>query len=209
MNTPLKVLCIGNSFSQDATRYLEGVASAGPVPVIARNLYIGGCSLERHARNLASEGYDQDYIDEHKITIREVVIIASLIEKESAGGEESYDVSSVIYNRLEESSYPPYLNIDAAVIYGLGGNVDPVTGEVKPLTQADLQKDTPYNTYLHTGLTPGPICNPSQESLSAAVMPNETSYYFYVYNPKTYVHLFGKTAAEHEKNVNTVRSQGG
>jgi len=145
---------------------------------------------ERHAENLADEGYGEDYINEHEITVREIVIIASLIEKESAGGEESYDVSSVIYNRLEESSYPPYLNIDAAVIYGLGGNVDPVTGEVKPLTNADKEKDTPYNTYLHTGLTPGPISNPGQESLNAALTPNDTDYYYYALNPETGKHEF-------------------
>ena len=145
---------------------------------------------EQHAERLEDEGYDQDYIDEHEITIREIVIIASLIEKESAGGEESYDVSSVIYNRLEDSSYPPYLNIDAAVIYGLGGNVDPATGEVKPLTNADKEKDTPYNTYLHTGLTPGPISNPGQESLNAALTPNDTDYYYYALNPATGKHEF-------------------
>ena len=143
-----------------------------------------------HAEQLEKEGYGQDYIDEHQITIREVVIIASLIEKESAGGEESYDVSSVIYNRLQDSSYPPYLNIDAAVIYGLGGNVDPVTGEVKQLTNADKEKDTPYNTYLHTGLTPGPISNPGQESINAALTPNMTDYYYYALNPETGKHEF-------------------
>lgn len=61
MNTPLKVLCIGNSFSQDATRYLEGVASGGPKPLIARNLYIGGCSLERHANNLRHLAFEYEY----------------------------------------------------------------------------------------------------------------------------------------------------
>lgn len=61
MNTPLKVLCIGNSFSQDATRYLESVAAAGPKPVLARNLYIGGCSLERHADNLRHLAFLYEY----------------------------------------------------------------------------------------------------------------------------------------------------
>lgn len=61
MNTPLKVLCIGNSFSQDATRYLESIAAAGPRPVIARNLYIGGCSLERHADNLRHLAFEYEY----------------------------------------------------------------------------------------------------------------------------------------------------
>ena len=159
---------------------------------------------DTHAQRLAKEGYGQDYIDEHQITIREIVIIASLIEKESAGGEESYDVSSVIYNRLTDSSYPPYLNIDAAVIYGLGGNVDPVTGEVKPLTNADKEKDTPYNTYLHTGLTPGPISNPGQESLNAALTPNDTKYYYYALNPATGKHEFFRDADDFYDFLETV-----
>ena len=149
------------------------------------------------ARWLANEGFDQEYINNHPITIREVVIIASMIEKESSGGEESYNVSSVIYNRLTDSSQPPYLNIDAAVIYGLGGKIDPETGESIPLTQTDLETDTPYNTYLNAGLTPGPISNPGQESLNAAVMPNDTDYYYYALDPSTGEHHFSKTYSEH------------
>ena len=159
---------------------------------------------ETFAARLAAEGHDQAYIDSHPITIREVVIIASMIEKESSGGEESYNVSSVIYNRLADASQPPYLNIDASVIYGLGGKIDPETGESIPLTQADLETDTPYNTYLHTGLTPGPISNPGQESLNAAVMPNETDYYYYALNPATGEHQFSKTYKEHLKFLDSL-----
>ena len=159
---------------------------------------------ETFAKRLAAEGYDQAYIDSHPITIREAVIIASMIEKESSGGEESYNVSSVIYNRLVDTSQPPYLNIDASVIYGLGGKIDPETGESIPLTQADLETDTPYNTYLHTGLTPGPIANPGQESLNAAVMPNETNYYYYALNPATGEHKFSTTYKEHLKFLDSL-----
>ena len=152
---------------------------------------------EDFAKWLAEEGYGQDYIDAHPMTIREVVIIASLIEKESAGGEESYDISSVIFNRLTDTSQPPYLNIDAALVYGLNGNIDPETGESKPLTYADLELDNPYNTYLYAGLTPGPISNPGQESLNAAVSPNDTNYYYYALDPSTGAHKFFKTYNEH------------
>ena len=144
----------------------------------------------KFADMLAKEGYSQDYIESHPITIREVVIIASLIEKEAADPVEGYTVSSVIYNRLSDSSQPPYLNIDAAVLYGLNGNIDPETGESMPLTQADLEFDTPYNTYLHAGLTPGPIANPGQESLNAALVPDETNYLYYALNPETGTHKF-------------------
>ena len=152
---------------------------------------------ETYAQRLAAEGYDQEYIDAHPITIREAVIIASMIEKESTGGEESYDISSVIYNRLTDSSQPPYLNIDATLIYALGGNIDPETGKTMPLTYDDLQIDSPYNTYKYVGLTPGPISNPSQESLNAAVSPKDTDYYYYALDPETGEHRFFKTYREH------------
>lgn len=152
---------------------------------------------ERFVEMLKDEGHSDEYIDAHPITIREIVIIASLIEKESAGAEESYIISSVIYNRLAESSQPPYLNIDAALIYGLGGKIDPVTGDSIPLTQADLETDNPYNTYLYTGLTPGPISNPGQNSLDAALIPEDTDYLYYALDPSTGEHEFFKTYQSH------------
>ena len=152
---------------------------------------------DTYAQRLAAEGYDQEYIDAHPITIREAVIIASMIEKESTGGEESYDISSVIYNRLTDSSQPPYLNIDATLIYALNGNIDPETGKTKPLTYDDLEIDSPYNTYKYVGLTPGPISNPSQESLNAAVSPKDTNFYYYALDPSTGEHRFFKTYKEH------------
>ncbi|MBR5868376.1 MAG: endolytic transglycosylase MltG, partial [Clostridia bacterium] len=146
---------------------------------------------------LSDEGYDQEYIDSHPITIREAVIIASLIEKESANVEENHVIASVIYNRLTDSSQPHYLNIDAALIYGLGGKIDPETGESLPLTTTDLQTENPYNTYLNTGLVPGPICNPGQESLNAALTPEETNYSYYALNPETGSHKFFKNYDDH------------
>jgi len=161
---------------------------------------------ERLAAVLASRGYDEETIESRKITIREVIIIASMIEKETANDAESYDISSVIYNRLTNPANYPFLNIDATLIYALGGNIDPETGKTKPLTSEDLQMDHPYNTYTVKGLIPGPISNPGRNSLNAALDPSETKFYFYVYNPNTSTHLFAATPAEHEKNVNNVRS---
>lgn len=165
--------------------------------------------LNKHlASVLSSRGYSKDYIEAHKITIREIVIIASMIEKETSGDEESYTISSVIYNRLTNPSNYPHLNIDATLIYALDGNIDPETGKTKPLTQEDLKMDHPYNTYVQTGLIPGPISNPGRNSIDAALDPLDSSYYFYVFNPKAGMHLFAKTRAEHENNVNYVESLG-
>lgn len=157
---------------------------------------------------LASRGYGKDYIEAHKITIREIVIIASMIEKETSGDDESYTISSVIYNRLTNPGNYPHLNIDATLIYALDGNIDPETGKTKPLTQKDLEMDHPYNTYVQTGLIPGPISNPGRNSLDAALDPSDTGYYFYVFNPKAGEHLFAKNKYDHDKNVNYVESLG-
>ena len=77
--------------------------------------------------------------------------------------------------------------------------------EKDALTEADLNFDSPYNTYLHTGLTPGPIANPGMSSLEAALNPASTGYYYYVLNPATGQHTFSKTLEEHEKLVEKYR----
>ena len=127
-------------------------------------------------------------------TIREITIVASLIEKESAAPVESPKVAGVIYNRLFNwGSNPPYLNIDASIVYALDGKAE--------LTREDLQTDHPYNTYTRTGLTPGPIANPGLASLKAALNPESHNYYYYVLNPATGMHQFSTTNEEHNAYV--------
>ena len=144
---------------------------------------------ETLAEMMRKNGLSEEHIAEHAITIREVVIIASLIEKESANAKEGYTISSVIYNRLANPTVYPYLNIDAALVYATGNSV---------LTEEDKAFDSPYNTYLYPGLIPGAIANPSRASLDAALDPASTEYYFYVYDPATGAHHFSRTYAEHQ-----------
>ncbi len=120
--------------------------------------------------------------------VREVVIVASLIEKESASAAESPSIAGVIYNRLFNWEYPALLNIDAAIVYAQGGDADNI----------DTSLDSPYNTYTHTGLTPTPIANPGLSSLKAALNPESHNYYYYVLNPSTGMHQFSTTQAEHD-----------
>lgn len=149
---------------------------------------------QRLTEMMQANGRDETYIAEHLVDIRDIVTIASLIEKETAGSDESFVISSVIYNRLYNwGNTPRYLNIDAALLY--------VLGHKEALTQEDLKTDTPYNTYLYTGLVPGPISNPGLNSLNAALDPDETSYYYYVLDPEEGVHIFSKTAEEHNAAV--------
>ena len=123
--------------------------------------------------------------------VREVTIVASLIEKESAAPAESPAIAGVIYNRLFRwGDTPAYLNIDASLVYAQGGDNSTI----------DTSIDSPYNTYTHTGLPPTPIANPGLSSLKAALNPEMHEYYYYVLNPSTGMHQFSKTYEEHEDN---------
>ena len=129
--------------------------------------------------------------------IHKVVIVASMIEKETANNEESPLIASVIYNRLFNwGGTPAYLNIDASIVYALDGKTD--------LTAEDLKVESPYNTYTNTGLTPGAIANPGLASLKAALSPATTNYYFYVLNPAMGEHKFSSTLDEHNAFIATL-----
>lgn len=147
-------------------------------------------ALNAHiSAKMRADGRSEEYIANHQFTFRDVVTVASLIEKETASTQESFTIASVIYNRLFSwGTTPAYLNIDASVIYATG---DP--------TNIDTSINHPYNTYKNTGLTPGPIANPGLASLEAALNPADTKYYYYILNPSTGKHVFTKTLEEHEK----------
>ena len=143
---------------------------------------------------MKKNGDSEEFIAAHQFDIRDVVNVASLIEKETASNQESYRIASVIYNRLFNwGKTPRYLNIDATLVYALGGKTD--------LTAEDKAVDSPYNTYMYTGMTPGPIANPGLASIEAALDPEDTSYYYYVLDPQNGVHDFSGTLAEHDKKV--------
>ncbi len=145
---------------------------------------------ETVSKMMAKNGKDQAYIDAHQLTLQDVVIVASMIEKETSSAEEGHTIASVIYNRLFAwGTNPAYLNIDASMVYALGKN---------DITAEDLRIDHPYNTYLYTGLTPGPISNPGLASLKAALDPKATNFYYYVLDPAAGEHHFSTTYEEHQ-----------
>jgi len=116
----------------------------------------------------------------------EVVTLASMIERESKLDKERELVSSVIYNRLAKGMR---LKIDATIEYVL-------RDKRLRLTYADLFTKTPYNTYLHEGLPPGPISNPGLKSLQAAVAPADTQFIYYVLTGKDGSHTFTTNLAD-------------
>lgn len=133
------------------------------------------------AEKMRANGMTEAEIQARQFTIREVVVIASLIEKEATGASEGYFFSSMIYNQLTHPSKHPHLEMKRPLMY--------VTGRTE-LTDADYLLDSPYNTFLNPGLIPSPICNPSRTSLDAALDPSQTDYYYFAYNPETNSHHF-------------------
>ena len=131
-----------------------------------------------------------------KGNMHRVVTMASLVERETAVDAERPLVAAVFENRLARQMP---LMTDPAVIYGLE-----VQGRWHgAIHQSDLKLDTPYNTYLHLGLPPGPVANPGLKSLRAAMQPAKTSYLYFVAagaNPQGRS-LFASTIEEHERNV--------
>lgn len=128
----------------------------------------------------------------------QIVTLASLVERETPRKDERPLVAGVFYNRLKRGGP---LQCDPTVAYALELEGRPV----KVVHSKDLQIDSPYNTYKYSGLPPGPIANPGEASLRAALAPATTDYMFFVANDNG-GHFFSKTLAEHNRNVARYRS---
>jgi UPF0755 protein len=122
---------------------------------------------------------------QRKLNPLQIVTIASLIEREARFQEDRPLVASVIYNRLV-AGWP--LQIDATVLYAKGIWQSTVTTDDRKIV-------SPYNTYLHTGLPPGPIANPGIKAIDAALLPAQTGYFFYLSDPQGHNH-YAKTNEE-------------
>ena len=136
-------------------------------------------------RTLDAEAIRATGLDE-----KQIVTLASIVEKETGAGEERPLVASVFFNRLR-LGMP--LQSDPTIIYGLA-NYD---GNIR---KADISNPHPYNTYVHAGLPPGPICNPGRASLEAVINPAKSDYLYFVAK-KDGTHHFSKTLAEHSEAV--------
>ena len=142
-----------------------------------------------YAINKMLVNFDAKYTDDMRqqvadsgYTIREILTIASLIERETDGSDRK-TIASVIYNRLNNPNAGTmgYLQIDATLAYINGGKVP---------TEADKQIDSPYNTYMYKGLPPAPIANPGLESIKAALNPEKTGYFYYALGDDNKHHFF-------------------
>ena len=121
----------------------------------------------------------------------ELLIAASIIQKESSNPVEQALIAGVIVNRIKQHMK---LQMDPTVIYGLSEN------HYDALNKQDLKRDTPYNSYLHMGLPPTPICMPGETALYAAAHPQETEFLYYV-SKKDGTHQFSKTLKEQTEAI--------
>jgi len=148
-------------------------------------------SITNHARE--SDIKPASYTPEDLTPLERTVIMASIVEKETAVPEERPLVASVYYNRLEKRIA---LDADPSIIYAelLAGTYQGA------LHHADMQFNSPYNTYRNAGLPPGPIGNPGRSALEAAMHPAQSDYYYFVADAQGH-HRFARTMEEHNKNV--------
>jgi UPF0755 protein len=133
------------------------------------------------------------------LSLHEGVILASIIEREAILDEEMPLIASVFHNRLAAGMN---LAADPTVQYALGYNTAQQTWWTNPLSLADLEVASPYNTYRNPGLPPGPICNPGQAALQAAANPDDSPYYYFrAACDGAGRHNFAATFAEHQANA--------
>jgi UPF0755 protein len=172
------------SLAADTQRFTRGTRRAEIVD-----------KLLKDQKALVEELWEKRAPDLPLANIDEFVTLASIVEKETGIEEERPRVAAVFVNRLNKGMR---LQSDPTIIYGLyGGNGKPAD---KPITQSDLKKQTPYNTYLIDGLPPTPIANPGRAALEAVANPPKTDELYFVADG-TGGHVFATTLDEHNKNV--------
>jgi UPF0755 protein len=132
------------------------------------------------------------------LSLYEAVTLASIVEREAINDEEMPMLASVFYNRL---AIGQRLASDPTVQYALGYNTEQATWWTNPLSLADLEIDSPYNSYLYPNLTPGPICSPGLAALRAVAFPAQTPYYYFRAGcDGSGNHLFAETYEQHLAN---------
>jgi len=130
---------------------------------------------------------------------KEVVILASIVEREAKLNQDRPIVAGILLKRLE-NKWP--LQVDATIQYALGYQADQKSWWKKGLTKEDLKIDSAYNSYENIGLPPTPICNPGLASIKAVIDPQETEYWYYLSDHQGKMH-YAKTLEEQNQNIAT------
>ena len=163
---------------------------------------------ESTAANIVSilrENFDRKFSDELKqmvtsrgLTEKEVIILASIVEREALFAEDRPIVAGILLNR---QNIAMALEADATVQYALGYSEEEKTWWRKNLTEEDLRVNSQYNTRRHAGLPPGPICNPGLSAIQAVINPAETDYLYYLSDKEGKMH-YAVSLEEHIENIN-------
>ena len=140
-------------------------------------------------------------INTSKLTLNQIVTLASILERETVTDEERPIVAGILLNRFD-IGMP--LQVDATVQYAMAnvrckGKAD-CDWWPRPILRDDLDIDSPFNTYKHAGLPPSPIANPGLSALKAAIFPADTPYFYYIHDADEKIH-YAKTLDEHNQNV--------
>jgi UPF0755 protein len=155
--------------------------------------------MQATQQRVVKEVWDHRSADLPLKTPDQLVILASLVEKETGKPDERSRVAAVFVNRLKQKMR---LQSDPTIIYGLVGGKGTLG---RPIMKSEIEQPTPYNTYLIDGLPPGPISNPGRASLEAAANPARTRELYFVADG-TGGHVFAESYDQHQKNVARLRS---
>jgi UPF0755 protein len=155
--------------------------------------------MQQAQQRLLREVWDHRSPDLPLKTPEQLVVLASLVEKETGKPDERSRVAAVFVNRLKQKMR---LQSDPTIIYGLVGGKGTLG---RPIMKSEIEQPTPYNTYVIDGLPPGPIANPGRASLEATANPARTRELYFVADG-TGGHVFAETYEQHQRNVMRLRS---
>jgi UPF0755 protein len=191
---------VHSTFSPPGSNNLEGMLGTGNYLVLPgeSDLTILQKMVARFDSQATAAGLSTASAAAQGMTPYQVIIAASIVEKEGYYPKNMPDVARVIYNRLAQGMH---LDMDSTVLYALGQDGGPVTAQ-------DLKIQSPYNTYLSSGLTPTPICMPSTDALAAAVHPPSGAWLYFVLVSKDGTLAFSDTYAEQQANEQLAKSRG-
>ena len=160
------------------------------------NFYMDSTPVQAILRMLRefNRRFTEEYVERAGVmgfTVHEIITVASMIEREAGDDDERPRIAAVIYNRLDSPNFPR-LEIDATIHYAIAGTGIPFSTD----------HDSPFNTYIHEGLPPGPIANPGIVSIRAALYPDSTNEYYYALN-RFGTHNFFTNYTDHINFVNS------
>jgi UPF0755 protein len=191
---------VHSKFSPPGSNDLEGMLGTGTYDVFPGESDVTLLShmVDRFDDQAGAAGLSTSSAAAFGLSPYQLLTVASIVEKEGYYPVNMPDVARVVYNRLSRGMP---LQMDSTVLYALGQDGGPVTAE-------DERVQSPYNTYLNTGLTPTPICMPSAHALAAAVDPPAGNWLYFVLVQKNGVMAFADTYAQQLANEQLAKSRG-